>query len=312
VKKLLQNRIAESKTALPATTAYALAVWLLCGMLNNGWWWQLGCYVVTTYLMVELNNINALLRISSRMVSSVFLALTACACFLFPALREDITMTCLAAFLLLLFTTYQDKEAAGPTYYAFLCFGLASVAYVHVLFFLPLLWILMFTNIMSMSWRTWLASLLGLLTPYWLGSVWLAYRQDFTPALDHFSALVHFSEPFNFYGVTTSQKLTLALVILTAVIGGVHFIRKSYQDKIRTRMYFAFFIWMNLAALLLLLLQPQHFNAMLLVMIINTSPLAAHFVALTSTRQTNLTFLLFSAVTLLLTIYNLWTFSSLC
>ena len=124
-------------------------------------------------------------------------------------------------------------------------------------------------------------------------------------------ALTVFEEPFNLYGITDSQKATLGLVILLAIIGTTHYIRKSYLDKIRIRMFYGFFIFMDLAALLFLLLQPQHFNAMLLLMIVNTSPLVAHFAALSSTKLTNITFMVLSAASLLLTAYNIWMFSSL-
>ena len=296
---------------MPATIAYALAVWLLCGVLSNHWWWQIGCFAVTTYLMVQLNNANVLIRIFSRMVSSSFLALSCASCFLFPFLREAVMITCLTAFTLLFFYTYQDKKAVGLTYYAFLFYGVASIAYVHVLFFLPLIWVMMITNTMSISWRTGTASLLGLLTPYWFGCIWLLYRQDYSLLTEHFTALAVFDEPFNLYGITDSQKATLALIILMAVIGTIHFIRKNYLDKIRVRMFYGFFIWMDLAALAFLLLQPQHFNAMLLIMILNTSPLIAHFVALTSTKFTNIAFLVLTTVTFLLTVYNIWISSSL-
>ena len=87
---------------MPAVTFYAMAVWLLCGGLTHHWWWQLLCISITTYLMVELNNINALIRIFSRMVSSTFLALLCSACFIFPALPETVMLTCMTAFILLL------------------------------------------------------------------------------------------------------------------------------------------------------------------------------------------------------------------
>ena len=296
---------------MPAVTFYAMAVWLLCGGLTHHWWWQLLCISITTYLMVELNNINALIRIFSRMVSSTFLALLCSACFIFPALPETVMLTCMTAFILLLFLTYQDKESAGLTYYAFLFLGVGSIAYIHVLFFLPLIWLLMMTHTMSLSWRTWMASLLGLLTPYWFYIPWIIYQRDYSAITNHFMALTVFEEPFNLYGITDSQKATLGLVILLAIIGTTHYIRKSYLDKIRIRMFYGFFIFMDLAALLFLLLQPQHFNAMLLLMIVNTSPLVAHFVALSSTKLTNITFMVLSAASLLLTAYNIWMFSSL-
>ena len=77
--KRMQNHEAESSFTLPAVSAYAVAVWLASGLLiphipftaqelAGGAWMQLVCFVVSAYLMVELNNSNALIRIYSRTV----------------------------------------------------------------------------------------------------------------------------------------------------------------------------------------------------------------------------------------------------
>ena len=291
---------------MPATIVYALVVWLLCGVLTNHWWWQIGCFAVTTYLMVLLNNTNVLIRIFSRMVSSSFLALSCAACFLFPVLREAVMITCLAAFTLLLFHTYQDKKAAGLTYYAFLFFGVASIAYVHVLFFLPLIWLMMITNTMSMSWRTWTASLLGLLTPYWFGCIWLLYQRDYTPAIEHFSALSVFEEPFNLYGITGYQKVTLALIILLAIIGGIHFIHKNYLDKIRVRMFLYIYASQTVLLTAFLVLQPVHYETTMALLVASASPLIAHYFALTGSWFSTIIFLLSLLLTAGMATLNLW------
>jgi hypothetical protein len=40
----------------------------------------------------------------------------------------------------------------------------------HVIFYLPLIWLMMRVIVYSLSWRTFLSSLLGLITPYWFMS----------------------------------------------------------------------------------------------------------------------------------------------
>ena len=74
--KRLQNTVSESRMALPCTAAYAICIWLLAGLLQGNWWIQFAIFAVCTYLMVELNNANALLRIYSRMVSCTFVVLS--------------------------------------------------------------------------------------------------------------------------------------------------------------------------------------------------------------------------------------------
>ena len=63
---------------------------------------------------------------------------------------------------------------------------------------------------------------------------------------------------------------------------------------------------MGTVAILLLALQPQLYDLMIRVLLITTSPLIGHFVALTSTKVTNIAFLTIVAVVLALTVYCLW------
>lgn len=295
--------------ALPMTACYALVVWLVCGVVTQGWWLQLGCFAVTSFLMLELNNVNALIRIYSRMVSCSFLVLYCCANMLFPSLREALMTTCMAAAYLVLFQSYQDKQAAGITFYAFLLMSLASTAYAQVLYFLPLVWGLMATNLLSLSWRTWSASLLGLAVPYWFWACWQLWTDNLALLGSHFATLGNLQFPVDYHALTLNQWITFAFVTVLAITGTIHYIRKSYLDKIRTRMFFGFFIWMDLLAAIFLVVQPQHYNAMLSMMLINTAPLIGHFLALTATRITNAASIAIVATTLLLTAFNVWSTS---
>ena len=65
----LQNQIAESRWALPLTAIYGAAIVVLLGAVERQMWAQTALLALSTLLMVELNNANALIRIYSRMVS---------------------------------------------------------------------------------------------------------------------------------------------------------------------------------------------------------------------------------------------------
>ena len=83
------------------------------------------------------------------------------------------------------------------------------------------------------------------------------------------------------------------------------------MDKIRTRMLFGFFIWIDLFSFAFLMLQPQHSDMLIRFIIISTAPLIAHFLALTATRFTNMVFCVLGVLTLFLIGYQLWTTSYL-
>jgi thiol:disulfide interchange protein len=139
----IQNIVAESRVTLPVTVVYAVAIWLLTGLLKEQWWIQFVCFAASVALMMELNNQNLLIRVFSRMVSSIYIVLTCTAVFLFPSLSGAILQLCTIAALCLLYHTYQDKASMGWIYFAFLCVGLGSLMDIHMFWYVPLLWVIM-------------------------------------------------------------------------------------------------------------------------------------------------------------------------
>ena len=355
--KRLQNKIAESRYALPLTALYALGVWLVGPPFrppeggNPGadlsssllplpsYLLLLTSYLsplflaVSTYLMVELNNANALTRIYSRMVSCAFLVLTSLSPLFFRSLQCELLMLCVITFYTIILHTYQDKQSPGLTFYAFLALGTASVVYVKVLLFVPLLWLLMGTRLFDLSPRTFVASLLGLAAPWWFIVPWCYFSGETPWLADHFTALVTFEPPHDLlpsgaWGAFTpplgerlrvgelcsgmagrGSSLSLPFVLLLSLIGTVHYLRHSSQDKIRTQMIFEMIIILQLATAVFALVQPSEAPVLLAILIVNASVLIGHFIALTSTRLTNILFCLLVAASLLITASNLWMLS---
>lgn len=305
--KRLQNRVAESRTTLPVVVILACAVWLAAGAIGGQWWMQFVCFAVSTYLMVELNNVNALIRIYSRMMSCSFLLLSCTASFLFPSLGGAIVQLCFIASLVISFHCYQDKQSPGWTFYSFLCLGLASLVFVKILYIVPLCWLLMKMLINSLSWRTFLASLLGLAAPYWIVLCWLAYTQQFDHPLSHFAPLATF-DITSAYGWLQNpcQAACYVFVAALAVTGTIHFLRNSIDDKIRIRQFYKCFISIDFAVLILLALHPQHFDMLFRMSVVCTSPLVGHFLALTHTRVTNIAFIVITVMAFILTVASLW------
>ncbi len=304
--KRIQNRIAESRFALPITAIYSIIVCIVCQLANNLMWIQTGCLVISTYMMVELNNANALIRIYSRMITCSFLVLIMAASIIFPSRDGAIVLLCFVAFYITIFHAYQDKRAAGWVFYAFFCLGLASSIFVQILFFVPILWILLALNILAMSGRTFWASVLGLIAPYWFIGGYYVYIGEYETFINHFWGLTDFHNLFVYNNLTEHQIITFAFVTILAVTGIIHFLRNSYNDKIRTRMIYETFITVDICTIIFLVLQPQHYNILMYIMIINTAPLIGHFIALTHTWITNIAFYVILIAALALTAYNLW------
>ena len=309
--------MAESHYVLLSTAAITLVVWYLSGLVSRQLYLPLALFGVSTYLMMELNNSNALIRIYSRMVSCSFMILACTALPLFQSLDTALVTLCFITFLLAAFNSYQDKQAVGWIFYAFLALSIASTIFPQVLFFIPFIWLFMAYLLMTFSVRTFGASLIGLLTPYsfilpvcvltdhmdFFDNLYCQFT-DFRPIL-----FMHSQQESMLAAIGDRVNVVLLFsfifVTICAIIGTVHFLRNSFRDKIRTRMFYNIFIYFNLIILLFILLQPQHFHFLLCMMIVTTSPLIGHFVALTKTRATNVLFCLLLIAVVGITLFHL-------
>lgn len=308
--KRLQNRISESRFTLPITTVITLAIWFAGGIIEKQLYIQFVLLGFSTYLMVELNNRNALIRIYSRMVSCSFLILTTMAAFIFKSVETFGVQLCMIVTCMMLFSCYQDKSAQGKVFYAFFFAGIASLCFIQILFFVPFLWILMATNLMIFSSRTFLSSLIGITAPYWFSAGYCIFTGNTETFIDHIMSIAEF-EPLCQYGSTdVSMLVTFAFITIISITGTIHFLRNSYKDKIRTRMLYEMIITMNALTFLFVILQPQHIEPLMGIMIITAGILIAHFIALTRTWITNITFYIMTLSAAAITIYNIWTSSS--
>lgn len=279
--KRFQNHIAESRFAFPVTLVPCMSVWLLSDTDIP----TFTALLVAAIIMVELNNSNVLLRIFSRMVSCCFLVLMTMATTLSGELETKVSALSFAFFLYAIFHTYQDRHATGWVFYAFLSLAADSMVFPQILFFVPLLWILMATRLISMTIKTFVASILGLITPYIFAAAYHLYTSHLPSlALDISSFTFQLTVPT----LTIKQVILLVYVLLCTIIGTIHYLRTRQQDRIKTQLLYEMIITINIVAILFLALQPQHFNSLIGIIIVCTSPLIAHFIALTNTKWTNL------------------------
>ena len=279
MEKRLQNIIAENVLTLYVCTIYGLFTWIMAGVFVHHLWWQLILLAATNYLMIEMSKDIIFLRIRSWMVTSTFMMLTAGCGFNYGSMEAGIVGLCTAITLFMLFLTYQNPEDVNHTYYAYLSLGIASLFYVQALYFVPLIWLLTLYTIQSLGIRTWLSSLLGLITPYWFALPLFLYWQDFDTIKEHFSPLVYF--PDSEISLMPIQIILFIVVAALALIGAINFWRQSYEER-----------------------KPQHFDTLIRVVLICASPFIAHFFTFTSTKVTYYLFIITVLLLLALSIVS--------
>ena len=286
------------------STEYLLG-WLLC--------------VLTAYVVIETAALNALLRVRSRMVSSLFLLLMAACGFLHPVSSGTVALFCVALSFYCLLRTYEAERPEVDTLHAYLALSLGSLLWSPLL----LLTLVQLWNqgvfLRSLRWRSFGAALSGVLLPY---ASWAAVAfalNDIQPFVDHavgiiasvldafrWQWLVGLAQTAEWkafwpqFLAALQARVTshvpacaaLLLVVLLGLTGFVHYVRSSFDDKIRVRMCHYSFMAMQLVLLLWLALVPGYFRWLFPLLLLTTAPAAAHFIAFSRSWQSSAWFLL--------------------
>lgn len=299
-----RTRITQGVYTLPAAIVIGCLLWLTTGYDNVAVWEGFGIVALVAYLLAELNTRSTLLRVRSRMVSTSFLSLTAVAPFLYTWSVGMIPMLCLVAAYFPLFASYGQIRSAGFVFHASLCVGLGSLVYPPMLLLAPVFLISVAVPLRALSGGTFLALLFGLLLPYWLllgVGIWFDDVQAvFAPYIEAFQ----FQKP-DYSVLSLPQIVTMAYVTLLAFVAMLYFARAAYNDKIRTRMFFYVFILFEIVIMGALAMQPQKYDVLLRLYIVNSTPLIAHHLTLGRGRWANIWFVFCLLLLIGVLVFNL-------
>lgn len=305
--KRFQNIVATGRLTLPITVAYAVIMLFICGAVTSTHLIQLLLLGLSTFGMVVMNNSNALIRVFSRMVSCSFLAMM----MMNPAMLDSIkgcsVQLLFILMVLFLFRVYQDRLAMGTVFYAFACLGLISTQFIQIIFFVPFIWILMFTSLQEGSLRVFVASLIGLILPYLFWICYTIYEGSPLIILEHLESVTIFEFDFKTL-LNPSVLISLIFIFILGITSTIHYLATGYSDNIKTRMFYNVFITLFWISILFVILQPQHYDYLFRIAIICLSPLIAHFFTFTNSWLTNISFYGVIAATISITILNTWIF----
>lgn len=288
------------------------------------WWWPqygdlipqllgwLSC-VVTAYFMLETNTKFAILRTRTQMTAVLYLIMMAVCGFLHPVSNGTLCQLCLIIAFFCLLHTYQRFHTELHTFHAALALSIGSLFWPPLLWLMPVMLWCQGGYLRALDLRHFGAALGGYLLPYIAWSTGLAIRmyyailttsivdqlsaqEYFQPLLQHAEGIIApFHEPIIDLSPTLHDQLLSHPVECTALVvmgligmtGFIHYLRKSYDDKIQVRMYHYSYMTVQAVVAVWLVLQPHYFHQLFPLFIAASVPAAAHFIALTHTWLTN-------------------------
>lgn len=298
-----RNNIVTSSFTLPITALVTLLVWMLPAITDGMQWLGFALTCVSAYLIMELNNRNALLRVRSRLMSVTFLVLMLTNPMLHAWHVGQLTVVCLLLSYFMLFASYQKVRPEGYVFHAFLFISTGSMFYSPLLALVPVVYFCMLFQLRNFTWRSIMAGLLGLVVPYWLYAAWHIWQNQLDTA---FNYLEDWMQPQWLHVDTWSvhQWVSVGVMMFFALLAFIHLFRTTYDDKIRTRMLSYVMASFEVVLAAGVFIFPQHYEVQMRLFIANSSLIIAHYYALGRGRFFDLWFYISFWMIVALGIYN--------
>ena len=242
------------------------AVAYSCGMLFM---------ILIAYIIQRISDIEMLIRERTRLVFLLFVLLMSTNVGLIPFKEVTIVLLCLVFMIYRLFNAYQLPEATGKLFIAGVLIGVAGLFIPQALWFMPLVWIGMY-QFLSLSYRSFLASLIGMLTIYWLVLAWCVWTNDFSMFTTLFLSLSDFNF-LSIFLVFRYYQLGFIGIVLLMVVAFFLIKRDAINNRVRVRQMLSFLLNMSVWSLVLICLYGGDTDSILAVFYLPVSVLIAYF-----------------------------------
>lgn len=301
-----QDRTVIGTFTLPLAALWAVMVSVAAYLFAQGEWASMPALAASTYCMLEMNNHNMLLRKRSRMVSCSFLMLTMMCMGANNHVGISIVQLCFAGAIFLLTFTYQNKKMVGVLFYVALLVGISSFVWIHSIWLMLLLLLVIFRPLSSLSFRGINGMFFGLALPYSIYATYRLWEKDLAWWEPKLQMLTDSRALFDYGNVRIELIPPYVLMWILTVCSTFHFISYSYQDKVRVRMLYWMYIALAWLTLILIACAPCNAHYLLPIACIPVSVLTAHLFTHTSTKFSNISFSIAIILAMLITVFEVF------
>lgn len=277
--------VAISRYLLPCAAMGAVASWLFLSSETStrvGSTVSLAVAALLAYMVAELSTRFSLLRVSSDIHAALFVLLIA-----MVGELHDAGTWCVVALLYAtsLFFTLISYQTENPplALCSGMCVSLISTVFPAFLFLVPVYLVGMMV-LRSLTPRSLVAFVLGLMMPYWFWMAGILLYDGFDGLAVIAQHLVFPVKWGDYAAVSPMKWAELALAAILFIAGTVNFYSKSYLDKSRVRVTYYVIITHGIAFLLFILLQIHHFIELFPLFSICSAFMGGHHLAHSNSR----------------------------
>ena len=257
---------------------------------------------LNAFLIGQLNNKYTIIRTRSFLPVLFFVLLMASWHETHTIVVSHIALTLVLLSFFVIFSVYRNRAASEQAFLSSFLIALASIFIEPIILFIPLIWVglLLFH---SMSFRIFLATIFGLLTPWIL---YLSIRLYLQPDLDW---ILNIRDSFQLglpvLGRPLNEIIYMAVLFVLSVIGLVGLSSNLNQDSMQTRSLINFNTWLLALSFVFSMLFVRQFFVFLPFIGVGLSILLAHPLTLKKANFYTIIFVIFIFVNILFVISNL-------
>lgn len=295
--------MATGRFTLPVVILICLLLW---GSTFQEWneLISLGVTIIIGYVFIETNTTFNLIRTRTSMPVCLYWLIATALFFLHPFEWTNLVPLVFILATYQLFHSYESVSSSPFIFHSFLFIGLGSIAFPQLLYMVPMLWGSMIP-FRAISIKSFFASIIGLMTPYWFIFGYAFYFNEMHILLTPLREAAHLY-PIDYSHLTLPEIASWGFITLLLIVSGFHYWQISYMDKTRTRIYHSYLAIAGFWATLLSILQPVHWCEWLSIQLICTAFLCGHLFSLTRNRFSGIFFIVTFVLYILLMSFNLW------
>jgi hypothetical protein len=257
---------------------YTIFQWIIDG----------GFVVLFAFMFNQADTRFNLIRVRTSLPFFVVGLLLATNNFLLGNLTESFSTLLIILSISSLFSSYQLHRAEKQSFDIGLLLSLASLFWIKSIFLLPIFWIGMYM-MKTLNLRTFAASLIGVLTPYWFAFFYYAYIDNYTPLLEHLLSIIDF-QWINLWNAPLYTWIHLGITLLASLFAIGNTIFSTFTDKIRTRSYLNFLFLFLISTYALFVVDFGRSGSALYLIYLISAFLIAHLFASVRGRFSSLLF----------------------
>lgn len=319
-----QQRIIESKAALPLVALLVALVWVESipwpsegvlllekwdgGILVPNWLAGAVCLlacVATIYLLAGIEHNYTLMGRRTTFSYSLLLLLWGSFPSFSHSIEGNILLCLLAIELSCLYGCYQQSIPIEQTFLLFLTVSIGCiVSWTHVIY-VPLYYALL-VFLQGLSARSFFAGLAGLLFPYWWLFVYAYVADKMDVFLLFIPSIIGPLECNLCSSAPLIEWILYGYIAILFISGTVYLLRNDFQSKLRTRALLYALLWWTYSSVIIFFLLPNNREIHLSSIVLGTSIIVGYMFSHSSGKISNWCFLLALLALLLILIFRVW------